>query len=165
MKSIYVIFVCLVALALSGVLQAQAIPTATRSPVEIGVAGSIGSSDYGPDYIKGFTIFGGMNFSRRLGVEAEFHDTSLSTPTMPGNRPFSSAPDTPLRLRTERTSMLKFSAALADLLTSLHCTSATPIPMQSAQSARASSFASRPTSECAPSTSNTRRGPAFLPVV
>jgi hypothetical protein len=88
MKSIYVIFVCLVALALSGVLQAQAIPTATRSPVEIGVAGSIGSSDYGPDYIKGFTIFGGMNFSRRLGVEAEFHDTSLSTPDNAGEQTF-----------------------------------------------------------------------------
>jgi hypothetical protein len=88
MKSIHVIFVCLIALALSGVLRAQAIPTATRSPVQIGVAGSIASSDFGPDYIKGFTLFGDLNFSRRLGVEAEFHDTSLSTPDNAGEQTY-----------------------------------------------------------------------------
>ena len=88
MKLIHVIFVCLVALALSGVLRAQALPTASRSPVQIGIAGSIASSDFGLDYVKGFTIFGDLKFSRRLGVEAEFHDTSLSTPDNVGEQTY-----------------------------------------------------------------------------
>jgi hypothetical protein len=88
MKLIHFIFVCVVALALSSVLQAQALPTASRSPLQIGFAGSIASSDFGFDYIKGFTIFGDMNFSRRLAVEAEFHDTSLSTPDNIGEQTY-----------------------------------------------------------------------------
>ena len=61
-------------------LSAQAIPAASRNPVQAGVAFSFASSDYGDAYIKGFSIFGDYALSRRLSLEADIHQTSLATP-------------------------------------------------------------------------------------
>ncbi len=69
-----------VLILLPAVAPAQAIPTASREPVQAGVAISFASSDYGEAYIKGFSVFGDFALSRRLSVEADVHRTSLLTP-------------------------------------------------------------------------------------
>jgi hypothetical protein len=62
--------------------QAQAAPTATRlGSVQVGAGFSFAIPDYGPTYIKGFTIYGDVNLRHRLGVEADVHYISILTPT------------------------------------------------------------------------------------
>jgi hypothetical protein len=67
-------------ISLSSSAKAQALPAASRAPIQVGVAWSFASSDYGYDYIKGVTAFGDVGLSKRFSLEADVHYTSLSTP-------------------------------------------------------------------------------------
>lgn len=59
---------------------AQAKPTATREPVQVGVAFAFGSTDYTDAYVKGFTVYGDLAVARRISVEAEYHNLNIITP-------------------------------------------------------------------------------------
>jgi hypothetical protein len=76
---------------------AQAYPTATRTPIQVGAAFSFAAPDYGAQvtygtsttpYIQGFTAFGDIGLTRRIGAEAEFHDLSVVTPLDFGENSF-----------------------------------------------------------------------------
>lgn len=55
-------------------LHGQASPTASRrGDAQVGGGYSIASPDYGQPKIKGFNFYGDFDFTRHLGVEAEFH--------------------------------------------------------------------------------------------
>ena len=62
--------------------RAQALPAATREPIEAGAAFSFGSPDYQntPTYVEGFTIFTDAGLSKRLAAELDLHYDSLITP-------------------------------------------------------------------------------------
>jgi len=69
-------------LGLSAVSHAQAVPMATRhGQVQVGAGFSFAVPDYGDTYIKGFTLYGDLDLTRRLGVEADMHYISVLTPT------------------------------------------------------------------------------------
>ena len=59
---------------------AQALPVATRAPLEGGVAFSFASPDYNQTYAKGISAYGGYGLTRRLYALAEFNDDNLLTP-------------------------------------------------------------------------------------
>jgi hypothetical protein len=67
---------------------AQALPTATRSPIQVGAAFSFGSPDFGTAYTRGVTAFGTVGFSRRFAVEADAHFDNLVTPQGVGENTF-----------------------------------------------------------------------------
>ena len=55
-------------------LCAQAIPTASRvGDAQIGIGYSAAKPDYVQQTFQGFTAYGDFDFTRHLGVEAEFH--------------------------------------------------------------------------------------------
>jgi hypothetical protein len=84
LKSVHTLVLFATLLAGSAAAKAQALPTASRPPVQVGVAWSFASSGYGNQeyaaYIKGVTAFGDFGFTRRLSLEGDAHYTSLSTP-------------------------------------------------------------------------------------
>ena len=72
----------------SPALQAQALPTATRTPVQIGVGFTLASPDYGERFIKGVSLFGDLGLPRRFSLEGDIHYVSLLTPTDIGENTF-----------------------------------------------------------------------------
>lgn len=69
-------------LSLSTLSHAQAVPMATRlGSVQVGAGFSFAISDYGPTYIKGYTIYGDADLWRRVGIEADVHQINILTPT------------------------------------------------------------------------------------
>jgi hypothetical protein len=69
-------------LAISQNVSAQALPAASREPVEVGAAFSFGSPSYNdtPTYVEGLTVFGDLGFTRRIAAEFDLHFDSLLTP-------------------------------------------------------------------------------------
>jgi hypothetical protein len=71
-------------LGFSGLLPplcAQAAPTAIRrAAIQVGVAGSAYTLDYGEGYEEGITVYGDLDFTRHLGVEALYRNASIHTP-------------------------------------------------------------------------------------
>ncbi len=77
---------------LSAAAWAQALPAASREPLQVGVAFSFASPDYPPSnpspntlfsptpYVEGFTAFADAGISRRLAAELDLHYNSLITP-------------------------------------------------------------------------------------
>jgi Outer membrane protein beta-barrel domain len=60
-------------------LHPQALPTASRAgDVRLGGGFSMGTTGYTQDTFRGFFVYGDFDFSRHLGVEAEFHQ--IDTP-------------------------------------------------------------------------------------
>ncbi|MDQ2832958.1 MAG: porin family protein [Acidobacteriota bacterium] len=60
---------------------AQAIPTASRGgTIQVGVGGTFISPDYAQRYIKGISVYGGVDFLHHLGVEGDVHISAI-TPT------------------------------------------------------------------------------------
>ncbi len=73
------IFIAL--LATTFMVHAQATPTASRwGDLQIGAGYSFAHSDYSPDLYHGFGIYTDFDFTRHLGVEAEFHFNKSSSP-------------------------------------------------------------------------------------
>jgi hypothetical protein len=61
---------------------AQAVPMATRlGSAQIGAGFSFAIPDYGPTYIKGYTIYGDVDLWRRVGIEADVHQVNVFTAT------------------------------------------------------------------------------------
>jgi hypothetical protein len=81
MKPVHFVFTVATLLAGSGIAAAQALPTASRAPIQVGIAGSFVSTDYAFDYSKGITVYGDLGFTKRFSLEADVHQTSLSTPS------------------------------------------------------------------------------------
>lgn len=78
-------FVCCAALFVAGstsLATAQAIPTASREPIEVGAAFSFGSPGYQntPTYVEGLTLFANAGLRGRFGVQIDAHIDSLITP-------------------------------------------------------------------------------------
>lgn len=69
-------------LVTSALARGQALPTASREPIEIGAAFSFGSPGYQetPTYVEGVTIFANAPIFRRLGAEIDVHLDSIITP-------------------------------------------------------------------------------------
>lgn len=80
-RSCFVWGCVIVGLGFHSVARAQALPAASRSPIEVGGAFSFGPPDYGQAYIKGVTAYGGVGLMKRLYAVAEFKDLNLLTPT------------------------------------------------------------------------------------
>lgn len=73
------ILILLTFLASGSRLFAQASPTATRAgDLLVGAGYTSGASDYGKRF-TGFNIYGDFDFSRHIGVEANFHKISYGT--------------------------------------------------------------------------------------
>ncbi len=72
----------------SATLQAQAVYTANRTPVQIGVGFTLASPDYGERFIKGVSFFGDLGLPRRFSLEGDIHYVSLLTPTDIGENTF-----------------------------------------------------------------------------
>ena len=74
----------LVVLCLFGFLQrgnAQASPTATRrAEIQVGVAGSLYTLDYSEGHEEGFTVYGDLDVTKHLGLEALYRNASIITP-------------------------------------------------------------------------------------
>jgi hypothetical protein len=71
----------LATVALLPSLGAQAVYSATkRFNVQVGVAGSAYSLDYGDGHEDGFTLYGDVDFTKHLGVEALYRNASIITP-------------------------------------------------------------------------------------
>ena len=62
------------------IAQAQALPAASRAPIEVGAAFSFASPDYNQTYVKGISAYGGFGLTRRLYAVGEFNDDNLLTP-------------------------------------------------------------------------------------
>ena len=62
-------------------LRGQATYTAGRSAsVQVGVAASTYTLDYGEGHESGFTVYGDVDFTKHLGVEALYRNASIVTP-------------------------------------------------------------------------------------
>jgi Outer membrane protein beta-barrel domain len=74
-------FVFLLAASVSAsMLHAQAIPTATRSSgIQVGATYSIISTDYS-GYVQGISIYGDVDLTRHIGVEALWRDGNIISP-------------------------------------------------------------------------------------
>jgi hypothetical protein len=60
---------------------AQAAPTAIRrAAIQVGVAGSAYTLDYGEGYEEGLTVYGDVDFTKHLGLEALYRNASIQTP-------------------------------------------------------------------------------------
>ena len=80
----------LLGLATTTASHAQAYPTATRTPIQAGVAFSFASPGTNSNssnglvvqtpYIQGVTAFGDIGLTQRIGLEVTFHDLNLITP-------------------------------------------------------------------------------------
>ena len=88
MKSLHLFPASLLFLVSCASIHAQALPTATRRPVQIGLGFSVAAPDYGERYIQGFSLFGDIGLARRLGVEGDIHYVSLRTPTDVGENTY-----------------------------------------------------------------------------
>lgn len=67
--------------AVTPLLHAQKVYTATRRyNIQVGVAGSSYSLDYGEGREKGFTIYGDVDVTRHLGLEALYRNASIIAP-------------------------------------------------------------------------------------
>jgi hypothetical protein len=62
--------------------RAQALPTASREPIEVGAAFSFGTPDYQQTttYVQGVTVFANAGLRGRLGAQLDVHLDSLITP-------------------------------------------------------------------------------------
>lgn len=82
--------VLILLLAASAVAKAQALPTASRQPIEAGVAFSFGSPAFQdtPTYVEGFTVFGNLGLTGRLGAQVDLHLDSYLTPIDIGENTF-----------------------------------------------------------------------------
>jgi hypothetical protein len=61
---------------------AQAVPMATRlASGQVGAGFSFAIPDYGPTYIKGYTIYADFDLWRRIGIEGDVHRVNVLTPT------------------------------------------------------------------------------------
>lgn len=88
MKFLYVFPAFLSCFAPAAAIYSQALPTATRRPVQIGVGFSIAAPDYGERYIQGLSLFGDLGLGHRFGLEGDVHYVSLRTPTDIGENTF-----------------------------------------------------------------------------
>jgi hypothetical protein len=66
---------------LSVFAHSQAVPTATQfGTMQIGLGGTIVSTDYTQPKAKGLSVYGTFDFTRHIGVEGDIHYASLFTP-------------------------------------------------------------------------------------
>lgn len=73
--------------------QAQAVPMATRlGGLQVGAGFSFAVPDYGPTYIKGYTIYGDADLWRRVGIEVDVHQINVLTPTDIGEDTYLAGP-------------------------------------------------------------------------
>ena len=62
-------------------MHSQNLPSAIRrASIQVGVAGSAFTLDYGEGYEKGLTVFGDVDFAHHLGIEALYRNASIITP-------------------------------------------------------------------------------------
>ena len=80
----------LFALGWCGIAGAQALPAASREPLEVGAAFSFGSPGYQDTttYVEGFTLFADAPIKRRLSAEVDWHYDSVITPIDVGEDTF-----------------------------------------------------------------------------
>ena len=85
---------CLIcALSLSPSVLGQASPTATRrGAIQVGVAATTFSLDYGEGREEGIMVYGDIDFNRHIGVEALYRNVSLITPRDIGENHFMVGP-------------------------------------------------------------------------
>lgn len=70
--------VCILTLGLSTASYSQAVPMATRlKQAQVGAGFSFAIPDFGQTYVKGFTIYGDLDLTHRLAIEADMHYDSL----------------------------------------------------------------------------------------
>jgi hypothetical protein len=70
---------CVFGLSLNS--HAQAIPAASRNgTLQLGVGGTIVSTDYTPNKAKGLTVYGDFDFTKHIGLEGDIHFGSIITP-------------------------------------------------------------------------------------
>ena len=76
------VLVCLAGfIALAPTLHAQASYTASRrAGIQIGVTGSAYTLDYNEGYEEGISVYGDIDFTRHLGLEALYRNASIQTP-------------------------------------------------------------------------------------
>ena len=71
-------------MATASLLNAQATPTASRMirfRSQIGIAGTQVQTDHGPGTDRGLVIYGDIDISKYLGVEALFRDATIVSPS------------------------------------------------------------------------------------
>ena len=71
-------------IAAASLLNAQATPTASRLikfKYQLGIAGTQVYTDHGPGIDRGFVIYGDVDVSKYLGVEALFRDATIISPS------------------------------------------------------------------------------------
>lgn len=75
-------------------LAAQALPAASREPIEFGAAFSFGSPDYAQTttYVEGLTLYGNAGIRGRLGAQIDVHLDSLLTPIDIGENTYQIGP-------------------------------------------------------------------------
>jgi Outer membrane protein beta-barrel domain len=82
LKRHYILGLFVSVLGLSASLHAQAVPTASRPiRLQVGAGFTFATPDYGQSKIQGFTGFADLDLKHRLGIELEYHDISIITPT------------------------------------------------------------------------------------
>ncbi len=82
MKRHYILGLFVSVLGLSGSLHAQAVPAGSRSfRLQAGAGFTFASPDYAQRKIEGITAFADLDLRHRLGIELEYHDISIVTPT------------------------------------------------------------------------------------
>ncbi len=105
----------LYALCLSGTvsfLHAQNLPTAKRETgIQLGVAGSSYTLDYGDGREEGIGIYGDLDLPRHLGIEALYRNASLQTPHDIGENHILVGP----RLRMTRGRFTPYAKALVGM--------------------------------------------------
>ncbi len=78
-REIFLLFACLFA-ARVGSVQAQAVPTATKSGgLQVGAGYVRANPDYSPKNFNGFAVYSDVDLWKHFGAEAEFHRIAVST--------------------------------------------------------------------------------------
>lgn len=66
---------------MTSVMYGQALPTAvSQATLQAGGGVSLAKPDYTDKSIKGFTVFGNLDFHMGLGLDLEYHDVNILTP-------------------------------------------------------------------------------------